>query len=60
MSATLSAVIILATVVLLPMHAANERRGGFNEVKQFYLYLGVSIIYALVVAVGNLARLGSG
>mmetsp|Transcript_23660 Transcript_23660/g.54731 ORF Transcript_23660/g.54731 Transcript_23660/m.54731 type:complete len:102 (+) Transcript_23660:169-474(+) len=48
--------VVFPLVILLPMHAANEKVGGFNEVKQFQLYLGTSAIYAALTFLFWLVR----
>lgn len=54
MPAALALAVVLPVLIILPTHAANEKLGSFNEVKQFYLYLGISAIYGLVVGVRQL------
>ncbi|KAG8462683.1 hypothetical protein KFE25_004659 [Diacronema lutheri] len=49
----LSLCVVLPVLVALPMHAANEKLGGFSEVKQFQFYLGIAAIYA--VCIGTLS-----
>lgn len=48
--------IVLPLLVALPTHSANERLGGFNEVKQFQFYLGIAAIYAVVFGTRTVLR----
>lgn len=48
--------LVLPLLVALPMHAANERLGGFSELRQFQAYLGLAGVYAAGVGGLNAAR----
>lgn len=52
----LSVGLILPLLVALPMHAANEKLGGFSEVKQFQFYLGISFFYAVSIGALTIVR----
>jgi hypothetical protein len=48
--------IVLPLLVALPTHAANQKLGGFNEVKLFQFYLGITGLYAIGIALSTALR----